>query len=92
MEGFVRKIVNLMKANELFAWQGGPIILAQIENEYGNVEWEFGDGGRRYVQWAANMALGLNAGVPWVMCQQNDAPSNIVRCSISLGVSKLPCW
>ncbi|CAK9879498.1 unnamed protein product [Sphagnum jensenii] len=79
MEGFVRKIVNLMKANELFAWQGGPIILAQIENEYGNVEWEFGDGGRRYVQWAANMALGLNAGVPWVMCQQNDAPSNIIN-------------
>jgi hypothetical protein len=30
MEGFVRKIVNLMKANELFAWQGGPIILAQV--------------------------------------------------------------
>lgn len=25
------------------------------------------------------MALGLGAGVPWVMCQQSDAPENIVR-------------
>lgn len=55
--------------------------LLQIENEYGNIEWEFGDAGKRYVVWAANMAIALNTGVPWVMCQQGDAPGNIVRTS-----------
>ncbi|XP_024362300.1 beta-galactosidase 9 [Physcomitrium patens] len=79
MEGFVSKIVNLMKENQLFAWQGGPIIMAQIENEYGNIEWAFGDGGKRYAMWAAELALGLDAGVPWVMCQQDDAPGNIIN-------------
>lgn len=29
--------------------------------------------------WAAGMALALDAGVPWVMCKQTDAPENIVR-------------
>ena len=125
MQGFVTKIVNLMKENQLFAWQGGPIIMAQvgggesiigqswrlhfntcnfgymlqfhrvvpcgsteefvnvlrvqIENEYGNIEWEFGAGGKRYIQWAAEMALSLDARIPWIMCQQGDAPGDIVR-------------
>lgn len=30
MEKFVRKIVSMMKEEKLFAWQGGPIILAQV--------------------------------------------------------------
>ncbi|KAE8660421.1 hypothetical protein F3Y22_tig00116951pilonHSYRG00093 [Hibiscus syriacus] len=51
----------------------------QIENEYGNVEGSYGQKGKEYVKWAANMALGLGAGVPWVMCKQNDAPGDIVR-------------
>lgn len=51
----------------------------QIENEYGNIESSFGQRGKEYVKWAANMALGLGAGVPWVMCRQVDAPGSIVR-------------
>ena len=51
----------------------------QIENEYGNIEGSFGQKGKEYVKWAANMALGLGAGVPWVMCRQTDAPGEIVR-------------
>jgi len=31
------------------------------------------------MKWAAGMALALDAGVPWVMCKQTDAPENIVR-------------
>lgn len=50
----------------------------QIENEYGDVESSYGTKGREYVKWAANMAVGLGAGVPWVMCKQNDAPDFIV--------------
>lgn len=40
MEGFVSKIVNLMKENQLFAWQGGPIIMAQVV-EGGQLLWPF---------------------------------------------------
>nr|XP_029122288.1 beta-galactosidase 15 isoform X2 [Elaeis guineensis] len=77
MQRFVKKIMDLMKQEMLFSWQGGPIILVQIENEYGNIEGQYGQGGKEYVRWAAKMALGLDAGVPWVMCKQTDAPENI---------------
>lgn len=42
------------------------------------VEPAFGSGGPRYVRWAAEMAVGLQTGVPWMMCKQNDAPDPIV--------------
>jgi len=51
----------------------------QIENEYGNIESSYGKGGKEYVKWAAKMALSLGAGVPWVMCRQQDAPYDIVN-------------
>ncbi|CAI9117606.1 OLC1v1019017C1 [Oldenlandia corymbosa var. corymbosa] len=78
MQGFVEKIVELMRAESLFSWQGGPIILLQIENEYGNIESSFGSKGNAYMKWAAEMAVGLNAGVPWIMCRQVDAPEYIL--------------
>jgi hypothetical protein len=34
MQAFVEKIVSMMKSEGLFEWQGGPIILAQVENEH----------------------------------------------------------
>ncbi|BBN02477.1 protein MpGH35.2 [Marchantia polymorpha subsp. ruderalis] len=79
METFTKFIVEKMRARALFAQQGGPIIMAQIENEYGNIEWEYGQPGKQYVKWAANMAEGLDAGVPWIMCQQGDAPLNVIN-------------
>ncbi|KAF7837008.1 beta-galactosidase 9 [Senna tora] len=79
MKRFVTKVVNLMREEKLFSWQGGPIIMLQIENEYGNIESTFGKGGKEYVKWAARMALSLGAGVPWVMCRQTDAPDNIIN-------------
>ncbi|XP_042514357.1 beta-galactosidase 9 [Macadamia integrifolia] len=78
MQRFVKKIVDLMKEEMLLSWQGGPIIMMQIENEYGNIEGSYAEGGKEYVKWAASMALGLGAGVPWVMCRQWDAPENII--------------
>ncbi|KAL9272965.1 Beta-galactosidase 9-like protein, partial [Drosera capensis] len=78
MQRFVTKIVDLMRAEMLFCWQGGPIIMLQIENEYGDVEKAYGIAGKDYVQWAAHMAFGLGAGVPWVMCKQTDAPEFII--------------
>ncbi|KAB1218433.1 Beta-galactosidase 1 [Morella rubra] len=79
MQKFTNKIVDMMKFERLFESQGGPIILSQIENEYGPVEYEIGSPGQAYTRWAAQMAVGLGTGVPWVMCKQDDAPDPIIN-------------
>ncbi|KAJ6341052.1 hypothetical protein OIU78_009264 [Salix suchowensis] len=78
MQNFTTLIVDMVKKENLFASQGGPVILAQIENEYGNVMSSYGDEGKAYMNWCANMAQSLDIGVPWIMCQQNDAPEPII--------------
>lgn len=78
MERFTQKIVNMMKSEELFEPQGGPIIMSQIENEYGPIEWDIGAPGKAYSKWAAQMADGLKTGVPWIMCKQEDAPDPMI--------------
>ncbi|KAI3688189.1 hypothetical protein L1987_81899 [Smallanthus sonchifolius] len=80
MKRFTAKIVCMMKEENLYASQGGPVILSQIENEYGNsdIESRYGPAAKSYVKWAASMATSLNTGVPWVMCQQRDAPDPII--------------
>ncbi|KAL0378303.1 UNVERIFIED_CONTAM: Beta-galactosidase 3 [Sesamum radiatum] len=79
MKGFTKKIVNMMKTENLYESQGGPIILSQIENEYGPQANLLGAPGRQYVTWAANMAVGLDTGVPWVMCKEDDAPDPVIN-------------
>ncbi|XP_033132309.1 beta-galactosidase 15-like [Brassica rapa] len=79
MQNFTTMIVDMVKKEKLFASQGGPIILAQIENEYGNVMGPYGDSGKAYIKWCANMAQSLDVGVPWIMCQQNDAPQPMLN-------------
>ncbi|XP_076957639.1 beta-galactosidase 8-like [Bidens hawaiensis] len=78
MKRFTAKIVNMMKAENLYASQGGPIILSQIENEYGNIDSSYGPAAKSYIKWAASMATSLDTGVPWVMCQQRDAPDPLI--------------
>ncbi|KAK7265465.1 hypothetical protein RJT34_33085 [Clitoria ternatea] len=79
MQNFTTLVVDMVKKEKLFASQGGSIILAQIENEYGNVMTDYGDAGKAYVKWCANMAESLNVGVPWIMCQQSDAPQPMIN-------------
>ncbi|TKY67244.1 Beta-galactosidase 8 [Spatholobus suberectus] len=79
MKRFTAKIVDMMKQENLYASQGGPIILSQIENEYGNVDAQYGPAAKSYINWAASMATSLDTGVPWVMCQQLDAPDPIIN-------------
>ncbi|KAI7749913.1 hypothetical protein M8C21_033957 [Ambrosia artemisiifolia] len=79
MQNFTTKIVDMMKAENLFASQGGPIILSQIENEYQNIEGAFHEDGSRYVNWTAQMAVGQNTGEPWMMCKQEDAPDPVIN-------------
>ncbi|KAI4371343.1 hypothetical protein MLD38_019590 [Melastoma candidum] len=43
MKTFTTFIVDMMKEESLFASQGGPIIAAQIENEYSNIDWAYGN-------------------------------------------------
>ncbi|KAK8716367.1 hypothetical protein V6N13_043679 [Hibiscus sabdariffa] len=95
-KNFTTKIVNLMKSEGLYASQGGPIILSQIENEYQNLEAAFHEKGAAYVKWAAEMAVGLGTGVPWVMCKQTDAPDPVIntcngmRCGKTFGGPNSP--
>lgn len=51
----------------------------QIENEYGPESKELGAAGQAYINWAAKMAVGLDTGVPWVMCKEDDAPDPVVN-------------
>ncbi|KAJ1693073.1 hypothetical protein LUZ63_009771 [Rhynchospora breviuscula] len=89
MERFVRKVIEVMKKENLFASQGGPIILAQVsassfylgKNEFlqtCNIAAAFEGNGTEYVQWAANMAHSTNIGVPWIMCKQKEAPGTVI--------------
>ncbi|VAH88953.1 unnamed protein product [Triticum turgidum subsp. durum] len=66
MQRFTEKVVATMKGAGLYASQGGPIILSQIENEYGNIDASYGAPGKSYIRWAAGMAVALDTGVPWV--------------------------
>ncbi|KAE8715543.1 Beta-galactosidase 5 [Hibiscus syriacus] len=79
MQGFTQKIVQTMKNEKLFASQGGPIILSQIENEYGPESKALGAAGHAYINWAAKMVVELNTGVPWVMCKEDDAPDPMIN-------------
>ncbi|KAJ3142024.1 Beta-galactosidase 6 [Irineochytrium annulatum] len=75
MEIFVRKTLEVV--DHLLFTNGGPIIIVQIENEYGGVEKEFGMDGHRYITWAADLANSLNVGIPWIMCAQDNIPTVI---------------
>ncbi|WRX26666.1 Glycoside hydrolase 35 [Theobroma cacao] len=79
MQNSTTLIVDMVKKENLFASQGGPIILAQIENEFGNVMGPYGAGGKEYIQWCSNMAESLGVGVPWIMCQRQDAPKPMIN-------------
>ncbi|MED6122823.1 hypothetical protein PIB30_043501 [Stylosanthes scabra] len=79
MKNFTTLIVDMMNHEKLFASQGGPIILAQIENEYGNIMSSYGDDGKQYVDWCANLAQSYQIGIPWVMCQQDNAPDPMLN-------------
>ena len=83
---FTEKVVSVVKSAGLLATQGGPIIMMQIENEYGNMESYYGESGHQYVQTLAQFALGLEdtKGIPWIMCQQGEGvgtapPAEIVN-------------
>ncbi|EFA76539.1 glycoside hydrolase family 35 protein [Heterostelium album PN500] len=79
MESWMRFITKYLERH--FAANGGPIIMSQVENEYGWVQERYGESGTKYAQWSARLAQSLNVGVPWIMCQQDDIDSVINTCN-----------
>ncbi|KAL9407198.1 hypothetical protein Peur_004170 [Populus x canadensis] len=61
--------------------------ITMIENEYGNVMSSYGEEGKAYMNWCANMAQSLDIGVPWLMCQQDDAPEPMYHGGTNFGRS-----
>ncbi|CAL9001679.1 unnamed protein product [Prunus brigantina] len=53
MKNFTTLTIDMMKKEKLSASQGGPIIIALIENEYGNVQSYYGDAGKAYMNGTA---------------------------------------
>ncbi len=72
MSRFVKDMAAL--AEPYLARNGGPIIMAQIENEYG---WD----DPAYIDWCGDLAASLNLEVPWVMCNGRSAPNTINTCN-----------
>ena len=66
------------KVEPFLSRNGGPIIVYQLENEFGNIEQSYGAEGAQFVQWNANKSRELNLGVPMAMCSQMDAPQDIL--------------
>lgn len=52
--------------------------MLQIENEYGNIKKDHVTDGDKYLEWAAQMAVSTEIGVPWIMCKQSSAPGDVV--------------
>ncbi|CAF2058402.1 unnamed protein product, partial [Brassica napus] len=53
--------------------------LHNYDSRHGNVMGSYGESGKEYIKWCANMAQSLDVGVPWIMCQQNDAPQPMLN-------------
>lgn len=71
MARWVRLVAEVIRP--LTAPNDGPVILAQIENEYDNIAATYGDDGRRYLQWCVDLAQSLDLGIPWITCAAGRA-------------------
>ena len=74
MKKFILEIVDYV--TPYLAKNGGPIILAQIENEYGGSD-------QAYVDWCGSLVTNELAPtqIPWIMCNGHSANSTIETCN-----------
>jgi hypothetical protein len=73
MGGFVRAVAAVMRP--FLARVGGPIVMAQIENE---LRLKPSD---PYVAWCGELAASLDLDIPWVMCNGASASNTINACN-----------
>eukprot|EP01084_Bolivina_argentea_P266159 451346_1 len=71
MSTFVQEIANITEP--YLARNGGPIMMAQIENEY--------HGSLDYVTWCGNLVESLALDISWVMCNGLSASDTINTCN-----------
>ena len=50
----------------------------QVETKYKPEEMLFAPAGVNYMNWASQMAVGMDTGIPWVMCKHDDALDPVV--------------
>lgn len=77
-ENYVEEMVTavVQYITPYLANNGGPIIALQIENEYGDGN---GDPARQaYIWFNGNLTQKLAPQIPWVMCQESQAPLPII--------------
>ncbi|XP_062509581.1 uncharacterized protein LOC134185731 [Corticium candelabrum] len=75
MKAFVDVIVE--EIEPFLAKNGGPVILAQIENEYpakSRLDW-------KYVEWCGRLAHSYDLEIPWLMCSGASANNTINTCN-----------
>lgn len=75
---FVSEILGLVQG--LLHNQGGPIVLLQIENEYGNFIEHYPDG-QKYIEWATEFAQNSTSAVPWFVCVLDRIKSILNTCN-----------
>jgi len=73
-EPFMRAVarwleVLMAEVGDRQATRGGPVILAQLENEYNNVASRYGQDGARYLRWIGEAGREAGLEVPLVMCE-----------------------
>uniref|UniRef100_H3HE36 Beta-galactosidase n=1 Tax=Phytophthora ramorum TaxID=164328 RepID=H3HE36_PHYRM len=72
MERFITYMVELSRP--FLAKNGGPIIMAQIENEFA---WH----DPQYIEWCGELVKRLDTSIPWIMCYANAAENTILSCN-----------
>ena len=107
MEGFLKEMIHYLTQQKLWAHQGGPIILGQVENELGgeldleteNVITVEDDNGKcrkatmqDYADWSGKVAAAYAPKVVWTMCNGLTAPNAINTCNGYDGVSCSEDW
>ena len=74
VQRWFQTVVNVTRT--YFADHGGPIVLAQVENELNQAD-------VRYVDWNGQLAASMNVNVPWIMCNGQSANNTIDTCNAS---------
>jgi len=59
-------------------YPSGPIVLAQVENEYDNIAAYYGEAGQRYMQWMVELGDTLGMPVPTITC--SGAADGAIEC------------
>jgi Glycosyl hydrolases family 35 len=77
MERYVTTLVQYLSHHKLWAHQGGPIVLGQIENELQGDSEESSAALQGYADWCGAMAQRVAPHVVWTMCNGLVAPNTI---------------